>query len=121
MARGGSETILVVDDEHDVRRFLTTLLEDGTVDGAELPGMAVLRQRSSRLRPVFEQLLRAETEGRLRPPLRAIASSYVHMYTNRLLRAAAVEQELVLYDHLHRLYDSALARQRARRKVNNAG
>jgi hypothetical protein len=33
------------------------------------------------------------------------------MHANRMLRAAARAQELVLYDFLHRLYESRAARQ----------
>ena len=42
--------------------------------------------------------------------IQAVSSSFVHMYTNRLLRSAARAQELVLYDFLGRLYQSQKAR-----------
>jgi class I lanthipeptide synthase len=36
--------------------------------------------------------------------------SYAHMHANRLLRGAHRAQELVLYELLHRVYASRLAR-----------
>ena len=48
-------------------------------------------------------------------PITELASSYVHMHVNRLIRSAQRAHELVLYDLLARIYESQLARARARR------
>jgi len=45
-------------------------------------------------------------------PLPELASSYVHMHANRLLRTAQRQQEACLHYFLERLYDAALARAR---------
>jgi len=39
----------------------------------------------------------------------SLAGSFLHLHANRVLRAAARAQELVLYDFLARLYESRLA------------
>jgi len=43
-------------------------------------------------------------------PLAELAASFLHMSINRILRSAHRAQELVLYDFLARLYQSASAR-----------
>ncbi|RYZ37930.1 MAG: Lanthionine biosynthesis protein LanB [Myxococcaceae bacterium] len=83
-------------------------------DGPLAPGLAALRRRSERQAQVAEQLRACATDGRLTQPLERVASSLVHMHTNRMLRTAARAQELVLYDFLHRLYTSRLAREKKR-------
>lgn len=50
-------------------------------------------------------------QGKLAGPLTDLASSYVHMHVNRLIRASRRAHELVLYDFLSQLYDSRLARE----------
>ncbi len=75
-------------------------------------GLAALRWRSQRLAPIAYELKALERAGRLTVPLTEIAGSYLHMHANRMLRASARQQELVLYDFLERLYRSQLARSR---------
>jgi hypothetical protein len=43
-------------------------------------------------------------------PIRVLATSFIHMHANRLLRSAARAQELVIYDFLERCYTSQIAR-----------
>jgi hypothetical protein len=78
-------------------------------------GLAALGRRSGRLAPVVAALHALEREGKLGAPLKEQASSYVHMYMNRLFRAAALAQELVIYDLLERLYESRMARAKRQR------
>lgn len=66
--------------------------------------LAALAQRSEAIRPLVPAL-RA-----LPVPLTALASSYVHMHANRLLRAAARMQEACLHYLLERLYEARIAR-----------
>lgn len=81
-------------------------------EGPLAPGFAALRRRTERQAPVLRQLRACADQGLLTQPLDRVASSLVHMHTNRMLRTAARAQELVLYDLLHRLYASRLARER---------
>ena len=62
--------------------------------------------------PTLRELRARESAGSLTQPVEQLADSYVHMHVNRMLRTAARAQELVLYDLLHRLYESRAARQR---------
>jgi thiopeptide-type bacteriocin biosynthesis protein len=77
---------------------------------AELAGQ-ILDQRSRRVAPVAAELHRAQAAGDLEISVEELAPSYVHMTSNRLLRAAARAQELVLYELLIRHYRSLLAQQ----------
>jgi thiopeptide-type bacteriocin biosynthesis protein len=81
-------------------------------EGPLAPGFAVLRRRTERQAPVLGRLRACADQGMLTQPLDRVAASLVHMHTNRMLRSAARAQELVLYDLLHRLYTSRLARER---------
>ncbi|HWN70491.1 MAG TPA: thiopeptide-type bacteriocin biosynthesis protein, partial [Haliangium sp.] len=71
------------------------------------PGLEILDQRSERMRSVAA----AMRAGHLDAPVEAFASSLVHMHVNRMLHASHRAQELVLYDFLHRWYDSRRARE----------
>jgi len=74
------------------------------------PGTEVLRLRSERLVPIFDELRSCARAGRLTVSMPELAVSYLHMHANRLLRSAHRAQELVLYDFLARLYESRVAR-----------
>lgn len=76
------------------------------------PGLAILKERSSRIAPIASALKELEAEGRLTVPIAVLASSYLHMHANRFLRSAARAHELVFYDFLTRTYESRLARSR---------
>jgi hypothetical protein len=50
-----------------------------------------------------------------------LAASYAHMFANRLFRAAAQQQELIVYTFLERLYESRQARRdRAQPRASTA-
>ena len=94
-------------------RALEALLARSPRDGGPLQaGLVALHQRSARVRPVAEQLRRAEREGQLATSLLDLASSLLHMHVNRMLVSDHRAQELVLHDFLSRLYSSHLARRR---------
>jgi thiopeptide-type bacteriocin biosynthesis protein len=76
------------------------------------PALRALRKRSGDQAPIVEELYDRERRGRLQPPVREILLSYIHMFVNRLSRAAGPEHELVLYDFLAQIYNSLLARAR---------
>lgn len=74
--------------------------------------LALLHARSTRLAPWVRELRAREHAGQLTQTIAELAWSFVHMFTNRMLRSAALAQELVLHDWLRRAYRSALARER---------
>jgi thiopeptide-type bacteriocin biosynthesis protein len=76
------------------------------------PAWHAFAARSARIAPLAPELAALDAAGRLTARLDDIVASYLHMYCNRLLRAAARQQELVLNDFLVRLYESQLARAR---------
>lgn len=98
------------------RKNLEALLDpEYEQDDPLAPGFEILRLRSNRLIPIFVELETAERSGKISVPRTELALSYVHMFTNRLLRSAQRKQELVLYDFLTQLYESKIARQNASR------
>jgi thiopeptide-type bacteriocin biosynthesis protein len=94
-------------------RSLMPLLDPAGDEESELaPALAVLRRRSERNAPIVEELRELERAGRLTSTLADMASSYVHMHVNRIIRSAQRAHELVLYDFLYLLYESKAARER---------
>jgi thiopeptide-type bacteriocin biosynthesis protein len=97
-------------------RALEALLDPhGCPEEALAPGLAALRRRSDALVPIAAALRAAA--GRLCHPPERLAASYLHMHANRVLRSAQRAQEMVLYDFLHRIYESRAARARLRATV----
>jgi thiopeptide-type bacteriocin biosynthesis protein len=74
------------------------------------PALALFARRSAAVRPIVDELRHRERAGRLTRPIAQQASSYVHLFANRVARAHPVEQELMLYSFLARLYRTRLAR-----------
>jgi len=98
------------------RRDLEALLErTGAAAPPLQPGLAALSRRSEQLAPLAAELRSRERAGALAAPIVELASSFIHMHANRLLRSAQRAQEVVLYDFLDRLYHSAAARRAGRR------
>jgi thiopeptide-type bacteriocin biosynthesis protein len=95
------------------RTALEALLDPaGDPTGDLAAPLAVLQERSTRLAPWVHELRGREQAGQLTQTVAELAWSFVHMFTNRMLRSASLAQELVLYDWLCRAYRSALARAR---------
>lgn len=74
------------------------------------PALDAFARRSEQVRPIAAQLRVLAEEGGLDQSLESLASSYIHMHVNRMIRSAARAHELVLYDLLRRHYDGQLAR-----------
>jgi thiopeptide-type bacteriocin biosynthesis protein len=98
------------------RRDLIHMLETGIGVGASesplAPALEVFQRRSRASAPIVEELKRREAEGRLTASMADMASSFVHMFVNRMVRSAARAHEVVLYDFLHQLHESREARKR---------
>lgn len=93
------------------RRSLELLLSARPETDHQLsPGLEVLHQRSNQLKSIVKALKELDREKHLSIPLPKLLISYTHMHSNRLLRSAQRQQELVIYDFLVRLYDSRIAR-----------
>ena len=72
--------------------------------------IATLDQRSAKIAPLIAELRALESQGALTTRLDDLVPSYIHMFVNRLIRSDARRHELVLYDLLHRLTTSRIAR-----------
>ncbi len=95
----------------DRREDVERLFDPGWEREGDLaPGLAILRERSSRLTALSGELLACARSGGLDSSLEELAASYVHLQCNRLLRSAHRAQEFVVYDFLARTYASRLAR-----------
>lgn len=94
------------------RTSIDALLDPAGDATSELSvALALLHRRSTTLAPWVRELRLRELAGQLTQPIAELAWSFVHMFTNRMLRSAALAQELVLYDWLGRTYQSAFARE----------
>ena len=95
------------------RPELESLLQaDYGEDDPLAPGFAILDRRSQRLAPIRDELRDLQAAGKLSLPLEDLATSFVHMFTNRLIRSQGRVHELVLYDFLYRLNQSRAARKK---------
>lgn len=74
------------------------------------PGVEVFARRASGVRDVARRIHDLERQGRLAVSRASLATSFVHMFLNRLLVSSHRRQELVVYDALLRTYRSARAR-----------
>jgi thiopeptide-type bacteriocin biosynthesis protein len=102
------------DRYRQARASLEALPElSGQEQGALALGVAALRRRSERTAAVTAKLIAAERAGRLSLPVTEVATSYLHMHANRMLRSAQRMHEVVLYDFLYRCCESRASRQRA--------
>lgn len=77
----------------------------------------LLQQYARRVRDVREELESLQQTGKLTKSIDELASSYVHMHLNRMLRSTANAQEMVLYDFLVRTWDSRAAREKHQLQV----
>ena len=69
-----------------------------------------LEARAERLRPLAALLGEKRSRGSLDADLQDLASSFVHMHANRVLRSAQRAHEAVLYDFLWHLDEARRAR-----------
>lgn len=112
---GGGKGLRVQLDQRlrEERRNLFPLLDPAGDRESELaPALEILHRRSERWAPVIAELKRLEAAGRLTQTIAEMAPSYVHMFVNRMIRAAARAHELVLYDFLYQLLEQRAARAR---------
>lgn len=90
------------------RKSLNALL---VREATELTGAyQVYDRRSLAVRPLASELRALTAAGKLTSTMADLASSFLHMHVNRLLRSEQRTQEWLLYEFLKRLYESMLAR-----------
>ncbi len=101
-------------DKYRKERASLEQLLDPSHDGESplAPGLALIHERSARIKPLASELRVLEEAGSLLVTAAELAQSFLHMHANRMLRSAARAQELVMYDFLARTYESLLARAR---------
>lgn len=89
----------------------------GFCAGSSLPwsfAQQALGKRSARMAEAVSTLRTLRSQEKLTVDLPELALSFAHMHINRLIRAAQRAHELVLYDFLHQLYESQIARKACR-------
>jgi lantibiotic biosynthesis protein len=112
---GGGKGLRVQLDQRlrEERRSLFPLLDpSGDRESQLAPALEILHRRSERWAPIIAELKSLEGAGRLTQTIAEMAPSYVHMFVNRMIRAAARAHELVLYDFLYQLLEQRAARAR---------
>ena len=77
-----------------------------------------LRHRSVVIGRAASKLRALTDRGHLSTPIPELATSYLHMAANRILRSSANKHELALYDILFRIYDGSVARTRQSGRMN---
>jgi thiopeptide-type bacteriocin biosynthesis protein len=86
---------------------------DADGDHPLAPGLRVLDERSDRIAPLAAELAALRSAGRLTSRVQTLATSFVHMWLNRLCRSESRRQEYVTYALLTRLYEARAARARS--------
>ena len=74
------------------------------------PIKEVLIDKSKKIIPIAEALIKQQKQNELDVPLNSLLVSYIHMMLNRIFRSNQRTYELVLYDMLQRCYSSQIAR-----------
>ena len=69
------------------------------------PGFQILDELGDRVSEIAEQLGDLDRHGDLTVPIAELATSFVHMHVNRLLRSSHRRQETILYEFLVRHYE----------------
>ncbi len=87
---------------------------DGLLGGATIPVMVAqtLERRSAQVRPLAQKLRGLRRAGLCSVTSESLASSFLHMWCNRMMRTDARAHELVLHTFLWRYYESLAARAR---------
>lgn len=105
----------VGDRFREERNNLRFILSGDRVQDAQITNaQEAFADRSKASATAFSSLRTLLDRGELRSTARELSSHYVHMHVNRLLRSNWRPHEAVLYDFLHRLYNS-------RREVQQSG
>ena len=93
------------------QRTQINALLDGLHDGGKAMAAAseAFQARSAQVAPLVRRLRSLDQRSQLSHSVRALASSFVHMHVNRVLRFASPQAELPLYHLLFRAYCGRLA------------
>jgi lantibiotic biosynthesis protein len=99
-----------------VHRKTIDLALEGEGSEAIVRAQRSFDRRSERLREIVKELERLESERRIDRSIREIMPSYIHMHVDRVIDCVRHLRmhELVIYDLLHRIYESRIARGRVK-------
>jgi thiopeptide-type bacteriocin biosynthesis protein len=93
------------------RAQIEQILDRSRDEGSDhAPALAVLSERSQRLRPIGHALLELARHGRLALPLPRLAEDFAHLHVNRMIRWHWRAHALFLCEMLRRLYESQQVR-----------
>lgn len=93
------------------RPELESVLDESTEGIPELDAARrIFRQRSLRVVEAVRRLRTLSETGDLYTDIADLVPSFAHMHVNRMMRSGARQEEMILYDFLHRLYDGQIAR-----------
>jgi len=81
------------------------------------PLFELLKQKSSRIRHISNEILNIEKRNMLFRPLNDLMGSYIHMLMNRLFKSKQRLHEMVIYDFLYRYYKSEIAKKMNKLKL----
>jgi len=84
----------------------------GAGDAEFAPILSIVQTRSEAMIPAFADLHALDDTGDLETSWQDLIGSFLRMHINRLIRSGQHAHEIVLYDFLHRAYDSAATRSR---------
>jgi thiopeptide-type bacteriocin biosynthesis protein len=92
------------------RRMIERILEGYPPDHESELIFQILDIKDHRISPVLNDLVLRHRDGKLEVSLKDLAKSYIHMSINRIFRTKNRATEMVLYEFLHRYYNSVIHR-----------
>ena len=104
------------------RQYINDVMNRESDSKSEMkPLFELLKQKSSRIKHISNEILSIEKENMLFRSLDDLMGSYIHMLMNRLFRSKQRIHEMVIYDFLYRYYKSEIAKRKYSPKLETAG
>jgi thiopeptide-type bacteriocin biosynthesis protein len=95
------------------RKSIVDILDTKNDEGSELEELfEILNERSSKIKPIVNQILNLHKNNELPLSLNDLLASYIHMLLNRLFKNKQRLHEMVVYDLMWRTYRSEIAKQK---------
>ena len=80
------------------------------------PLFKLIEEKSLAIQSITEELITLNNNNNLHVPLNDLINSYTHMLCNRLFKSKQRLHELVIYDFLHKYYESEIAKRAINKK-----
>jgi len=80
------------------------------------PLFKLIEEKSSAIQNITDELITLNNNNNLHIPLNDLINSYTHMLCNRLFKSKQRLHELVIYDFLHKYYESEIAKRAINKK-----